>query len=383
MTADQPFISFCAIVKNEAENLPRCLASVQPYVDELIVVDTGSTDETTAIAQQYNAKVSHFEWCDDFAAARNHALSLVSGDWILTLDADEELVVRTQQFRERLVQPHEPLAYAINRNDLYEVDQIAGGLHLRLYRNLPGLHYVGRYHEQLQWVGGQSLSIERLEDIEILHYGNSDENILSKNLTRDIPILEKMRSEEGLDLWRLDCLARKYLKVHQLEQAQHCYEEALDRLAPHLQEGQPPEPFFWVPTLLEALGSQALETEDFETLQLICQRGLEWCPNHPPLNFLAGDFLLLLGFPEGAISYFQYCLQMGQDKMYYRGDPVPMSFVQAFPAYGLGCAYLALNQPSNASQAFQMALTFDPNYQAAREKIILLEEFDKELSNEL
>jgi tetratricopeptide (TPR) repeat protein len=366
-------LSFCAIVKNESQNLARCLASVKPYVDELVIVDTGSIDETIAIAQQYGAKVGHFEWCNDFAAARNYALSLVSGEWILTLDADEELVVHSAQFRSRLTSSDAPLAYGLKRTDLHEVGDISGGMHLRLFRNLPELRYGDRYHEQLQHIDGSPLHLGTLDEVEILHYGNSDENILHKNLTRDIPILEKMRSEAGLDLWRLDCLARKYLKADQPENAQDCYAEALDRLSPHLINGDRPEPFFWVPTLLEAIGAQALEAEDLETVRVICQRGLEWCPNHPPLNHLAGDLLLLLGFPKGAIAYFQYCLQMGQDHTYYQGDPFPMSFVQSFAAYGLGCTYLALKDQENARQAFQAALDFDPNYQDAKHQLSLLE----------
>jgi glycosyltransferase involved in cell wall biosynthesis len=373
MTADRPFISFCAIVKNEAENLPRCLASVQPYVDELIVVDTGSTDDTIAIAQQYGAKVSHFEWCDDFAAARNYSLSLVSGDWVLTLDADEELVVHSPQFRDLLMHPDAPIVYGLNRRDLYEVGDIAGGHHARLFRNLSELQYRDRYHEQLQHISGNHLSLGTMEAIEILHYGNSDDNILSKNLTRDIPILEKMRSEQGLDLWRLDCLARKYLKVDRPEKAQDCYSEALDRLLPNLIDGEPPQPFFWIPTLLEALGAQAFESEDLETARLICQRGLEWCPNHPPLNYLAGDLLLLLGFPKGALSYFEYCLQMGQDKTYYQGDPFPMQFINTFPAYGLGCTHLALKDWQQAIAAFNLVLSFDPNYTPAKEQLAILQ----------
>jgi tetratricopeptide (TPR) repeat protein len=365
-------LSFCAIVKNESQNLARCLASVKPYVDELVIVDTGSTDETIAISQQYGAKVGHFKWCDDFAAARNYVLSLVSGDWVLTLDADEELIVHSPQFRLRLASPDAPLAYGLKRTDLHEVGDVSGGVHLRLFRNLPELRYGDRYHEQLQYIDGSPLHLGTLDEIEILHHGNSDENILHKNLTRDIPILEKMRSEAGLDLWRLDCLARKYLKADQPEKAQDCYAEALNRLSPHLINGDRPETFFWVPTLLEALGAQALEAEDLETVRVICQRGLEWCPNHPPLNHLAGDLLLLLGFPKGAIAYFQYCLQMGQDHTYYRGDPFPMDFVQTFAAYGLGCAYLELKDSANAYEAFQMAVTFDPTYQDAQDKLSLL-----------
>jgi glycosyltransferase involved in cell wall biosynthesis len=82
------------IVKNEEKYLARCLASLKPVVDEIIIVDTGSTDATRDIAEVFGAKVFDYEWNDDFAAARNHSLEKASGDWILVMDADE--VVATQ-----------------------------------------------------------------------------------------------------------------------------------------------------------------------------------------------------------------------------------------------------------------------------------------------
>jgi hypothetical protein len=145
--------------------------------------------------------------------------------------------------------PDAPIVYGINRRDLYEVGDIAGGHHVRLFRNIPELQYRDRYHEQLQHISGHPLSLGTMDAIEILHYGNSDDNILSKNLTRDIPILEKMRSEQGLDLWRLDCLARKYLKVDRSDKAQDCYAEALDRLLPNCNLSIHFQPMVWaVPT---------------------------------------------------------------------------------------------------------------------------------------
>jgi glycosyltransferase involved in cell wall biosynthesis len=82
-------LSLAMIVKNEARCLARCLASVQAIVDEMVVADTGSTDDTGRIARQFGAKISRFDWVDDFAAARNFALSQATGDWVLVLDADE------------------------------------------------------------------------------------------------------------------------------------------------------------------------------------------------------------------------------------------------------------------------------------------------------
>ena len=77
------------IVKNEARCLARCLRSVRAILDEIIIADTGSTDGTIEIASEFGAKISHFDWADDFSAARNFALDQTTGDWILVLDADE------------------------------------------------------------------------------------------------------------------------------------------------------------------------------------------------------------------------------------------------------------------------------------------------------
>jgi len=89
MTASKPKLSLALIVKNEARCLARCLQSVRAIADEIIVADTGSTDDTVKIAGEFGAKIPRFNWINDFAAARNFALAQTTGDWILVLDADE------------------------------------------------------------------------------------------------------------------------------------------------------------------------------------------------------------------------------------------------------------------------------------------------------
>jgi glycosyltransferase involved in cell wall biosynthesis len=84
-----PTLSLAMITKNESASLAHCLASVRGLVDELVVVDTGSSDDTVAIAETFGARVGRFPWCDDFSAARNESLRLCTGDWVLVLDADE------------------------------------------------------------------------------------------------------------------------------------------------------------------------------------------------------------------------------------------------------------------------------------------------------
>jgi glycosyltransferase involved in cell wall biosynthesis len=89
MTTKHPFISLCLIVRDEEASLHQCLDSVQGAYDELIVVDTGSTDRTVEIAREFGARIKGFEWGDDFSAARNHACSLARGTWIVMIDGDE------------------------------------------------------------------------------------------------------------------------------------------------------------------------------------------------------------------------------------------------------------------------------------------------------
>src|SRR3990172_9025878 len=88
---EKPTISLCMIVKNEEEHVARCLQSVKDVADEIIVIDTGSTDATVKIARSFGARVSKFKWIDDFSAARNFGLGKATKEWIFIMDADDVL----------------------------------------------------------------------------------------------------------------------------------------------------------------------------------------------------------------------------------------------------------------------------------------------------
>lgn len=372
MTEDsQPFVSLCMIVKNESRHLPRCLASVQPYVDEMVVVDTGSTDGTPAIAAQFGAKVRYFEWCDDFAAARNYALSLVTGDWVLVVDADEELIVESEDFLEQIRVNPEVIAYLIARTEANHATSMTSLQIERLFKNLPEIRYTARFHEQLRYQnrGFSKNQVGYLEGCRLLHHGNSRQEVEQKVIDRNIPILERARQEEGLSLMLLYTLAGMYGAAGQLEKAQDCWEEALEHLFPYIIEGNPPEEFGFIPSLMFTLAGRSLQSQDYETARLLCQRGLEWCPNYPPLNYVAGMTLMALGFPLGSTAYFEYCQQMGQDGSYYKGEPFEESFLTTDAAYGFGLAYMTLQKWPEAISAFELALHFDENFTEAQQNL--------------
>ncbi len=371
-----PNLSLCLIVKNEKMNLPRCLDSARPYVDEIIVVDTGSVDGTPEIATKYGAKVSYFEWCDDFAAARNYAISQASGDWILMPDADEELIIESADFLDQLTIQSDVLAYSVALTEVNGSNLTPAYL-IRLFRNLPELRYVGRFHEQTiyqnQNINGNKTGI--LEGIKLLHYGYAKEQLTQKNINRNIPILENIRQIEGLNLMLLYSLAGMYADTQQAEKTQDCYAEAFDRLAPNLIEGIIPDERCFIPSLMFVLGTQFLQQADYETTSLICQRGLEWFPNFPPLIYLTGATVKALGFPLGAVAYFENCLSLSQQGNYYKGEPFEPSYMTTYPAYDLGCIYIDLERPQEALKSFELVLSFDANFTAAQEKVKLIKQY--------
>lgn len=366
-----PKLSLCMIVKNEKENLPRCLASVKPYVEEIIVVDTGSEDGTPEMAAEYGAKVKYFEWCDDFAAARNYAISQASGDWILMLDADEELVVDSANFLEEIISKPEILVYALTYVEVNDQSESTPSFRNSLFRNLSEFRYVRRFHEFLTYKNQNinSSHSSGIKNIRVVHYGFNKEHFLQKNISRNIPILEQIRQDEGVSMMLLYCLAGMYNNTQQPEKAHECYVEAFDILLPNLIDGIRPEESDFVPSLLFTLGVQLIQQEDYETARLICQRGLEWFPDFPPLNYLNGATVRTLGFLLGAIAYFENCIRLGREENYYKDEPFELSYMTTYPAYDLGCIYLELERPQEALAAFKLALSFDADFTAAQEKI--------------
>jgi tetratricopeptide (TPR) repeat protein len=144
-------LSLCMIVKDEEAMLPRCLAAVADFVDELIVVDTGSTDRTVAIAESFGATILHHAWDGDFSAARNVGLDAATSDWLMYLDADEVLVEgEGPRLRELLGHTWREGIFLTESNHVGELQDGVAVQHsaLRLFRNREAYRFEGRVHEQ-------------------------------------------------------------------------------------------------------------------------------------------------------------------------------------------------------------------------------------------
>lgn len=196
-------ISACVIVKNEEGNLPQWLSSVQSFADEMIVVDTGSKDNSKAIAQAAGAKVFDFKWINDFAAAKNFAISKAGGRWIVFPDADEYFDEASQKRLPSLLHQVEargnvlgvtcPLIN-IDRDDNNRVTEAI--VQLRIFRNLPQLRYHGYIHEVLTGIPRGGLYLAR--ELTVYHTGYSSRQQTRKFL-RNLEMLKAGRREHGDD----------------------------------------------------------------------------------------------------------------------------------------------------------------------------------------
>ncbi|HTV41925.1 MAG TPA: glycosyltransferase [Candidatus Sulfotelmatobacter sp.] len=223
MSVSGPKLSLAMIVKNEALCLARCLKSIAPVVDEIVIVDTGSTDGTVEIANQFDAKISHFSWVDDFSAARNFSLDQTTGNWILVLDADEFAGEKLgQQIREFI--QGKP---AIGRLKIVS-DFRRNGNVLRsqsfVSRLFPrGARFQGRIHEQV----ASSLPRKNL-GAELYHDGYLN----SQKSDRNIKLLSAQLEQDPANAYLQYQLAIEYTSLDRTEDAWRCLQMAFATMTP-------------------------------------------------------------------------------------------------------------------------------------------------------
>ncbi|HKM54252.1 MAG TPA: glycosyltransferase family 2 protein, partial [Isosphaeraceae bacterium] len=191
----QPNVSLTMILKDEESNLPTCLSTVTDLVDEIVIVDTGSTDRTREIALEFGARVVDFTWVDDFSAARNESLRHATGRWILWLDADEWLADEDRQrLRNLLARLGDEKHGYIMQQLCSQQSSLAGpprsADHLvpqvRLFRNHPEIRWEHRVYEQIvggvRRVGGDL----RQTDVVIQHPGYEDAGLHRRKIERNL-----------------------------------------------------------------------------------------------------------------------------------------------------------------------------------------------------
>ncbi|MGL5064170.1 MAG: tetratricopeptide repeat protein [Microcoleus sp.] len=216
-------LSLCAIVKNEETNLPQMLSSVKGVVGEMVVLDTGSSDRTCEIARDFGARVYRFEWCDDFAAARNECLKYAQGDWILVLDADEVLVPTSILSIQQAIKSEDLLLINLIRQEA-GASGSPYSLVSRLFRNRPGIRFSRPYHAMVDDSAAEirkrepNWKIASLADVAIWHSGYQTKTIAAKNkLQKAQAAMERYISYYPNDAYACSKLGALYVETGEIQ----------------------------------------------------------------------------------------------------------------------------------------------------------------------
>ncbi len=356
---DQPTLSLCMIVKNEEKFLPQCLESVQDVVDEIVVVDTGSTDGTVEIARRFGAKVFHYEWSDDFSAARNFALEHATGDWVLVLDADEKLDASDKpKLREAMryaAQPEVNIGgYALPfRNYLEGEDSGPVILHYatRLFRRLPEVKFSGRIHEEATpSIYGLGLQVA-FANILIHHYGYNARIVNARNkMERTYSLLFKQLEEEPDNPFHLYNLANTYQYDGKHAEALPYFEKAAALMKPDA---------FYAASVYNGWATCLYCVKRYHEAIEKCLISIKRQPDHPETHYTLGLNYNALGRYDEAIRHFEKAIAAGKTFSIGISD-LSVSGYKAY--FSLGQSYMAKKDRPRAIEYFRRAVEMQPDF---------------------
>ncbi len=280
---DFPTISACMIVKNEEKLLPQCLESIKDYVDEIIIVDTGSTDRTVEIAKSYGAKVYHHPWEDDFSKHRNQSISYATSEWVFIIDADEVLEKGSGKVMREVIKNNSVDSYFFVVKSAYnEGVGMASHNSVRLFQNGKGIHYKGRVHNRI--VGDKKSLIC---PIYLIHYGyDLGEEINEKKFERTANLLKKEIEENPEHPRAHHYLSASYLSTKAFDMA---IKEALTAI--ELSEKYNHNDFLYLWSHFIA-GFSYINTGKYDEAETISLGALTKYPDHLDSHYLLSQVYL-------------------------------------------------------------------------------------------
>lgn len=232
------YISQCLIVKNEEENIEHCLGHLKSVVDEQIVVDTGSTDKTVELAEKMGAKVFHFEWINDFSAARNFSIDKAKGDWIIFLDCDEYFSEDSVPNLKRQMKIFDKdknidgiMCKMINIDKSNNLIAVVNNISPRIFKNKKKLRYKNKIHEGLynSCIRRGTVTVGDAGNALVIYHTGYDKGIVNEKnkIERNISMLEASILESPEDAKLHYYLSNEYFRVGKHQEAVKSAQESL------------------------------------------------------------------------------------------------------------------------------------------------------------
>lgn len=347
------------IVRDEERFLARCLKSLKGLADEIVVVDTGSTDRTPQIARQFGALVFPYSWDGNFGKARNYSLDRATGDWILVMDSDEVLHPGDGAALRALLSHPTAEGFILKVTNYYGPtagDEFAIDPVCRLFRNRPEYRYEDRIHEEIGHVILKYQSPDRLlpSDVRILHYGYLDEVLKAKQKNRrNQLILEQVLRENPTNPALLYCYGTELYQDGK-------YDQALVHLQKAWRLCQGTEGYASDLCVKTALCYREMARLP-EALYML-RTGISKYPDFPDLYFLQGQILQTMRELDQAAQAYQQAVAVGIAPAQYTAVNGAGTFRSR---YALGKVYEAAYMYPQAIREYHRALVHNSHFNPA------------------
>lgn len=337
-------ISVCIITKNESKNIWECLNRLKPYEFEIIVVDTGSTDDTRTIAYQFTDKVYEFEWCDDFSAARNFSISKATNEYVLIIDCDEFITELNFDALNSLIKENPQKVGRIERMNSYW----RGNEQMRVLERINRLFdkskyaYNGRIHEQIVANNGSEFLTYNLP-VCVEHIGYDGElEIRKKKTERNIELLLKEIEENGKHPYTLYQLGKSYYMQNEYLNACEWFQEALEfDVNPNLE---------YVVDMVETYGYVLINSKQYEEA-LAFENIYEEFGNRAEFKFLMGLIYMNNAMFDRAVQEFLMAVEFKN---------CSVEGVNSYKAYyNIGVIYECLKDTEKARKYYELAGEYD------------------------
>jgi glycosyltransferase involved in cell wall biosynthesis len=350
-------ISLCLIAKDEEAFLARCLESARAYVDEIIVVDTGSTDRTVEIARRFGAKVFFYAWDGSFATARNVALDHATSEWILSLDADEVLEPTAgSRLREIVSEPSPRLrAYGIlirNLHDREDVELVYNSFSKRLFPRHPRIRWTRTIHKQITHLDGDgALDYVQTDEIALTHFGYLQDPWTRKGKKlRNADMLLQAIAADPTDPFNYYNMGQEHYSNRDYPTALGYFEQAIQRA-----RGWTRIPSYLAYAYALAAGA-CVETRELDKGIAVGEEGASIF-EYADLFCNLGSCYLLKGSYERAAHYYERAHALNRNKTIFSGDAGSVTWR---PMQSLGDAYFLQGDPVRALDYFSRAIAYDP-----------------------
>jgi glycosyltransferase involved in cell wall biosynthesis len=354
----RPLLSAALIVRDEAQFIGDCLSSVAGVVEEVVVVDTGSTDGTPEIARRLGARVVHHPWRNDFADARNVSLELAQGRWILYIDADERLVDGDRATVERLLSEADEVAFRVLLRPMVGTTPY---LEYRLWRNDPRIRFEGIIHEKVVPAihrvaeeDGRSIS-----DCTLLlaHVGYEGDQVRKHH--RNLPLLRAEIPKDPNNLFKRHHLARVLVGLGRDDEAAVVLEQAagLARRVPRDPVG--------VLVFTELVRLRRERGEDVG--ELLAEARTRY-PGDKLLWWVQATVHMSAGRPEQALELLDRLLGVDLSSLPAEGPSYDERMFNEFAYEARGICLFRLGRYAEAADAFAQACRCDPSHLGYRAK---------------